>query len=106
MKKFTLLSLVLASLSFAYASDTTDESSQMQRPQQMSAEQAIAKMDTDGDGMLSEDEVKGPLKKDFSKIDTDGDGYITEDELQNAPKPQRGGGQGQRPPRPDDSSDQ
>lgn len=52
-----------------------------------SASQLISEMDADEDGQLSEDEVKGPLAKDFSTVDSDGDGYITEEELENAPKP-------------------
>lgn len=63
---------------------------------QPNVEQLIAQMDANKDGKLSKDEVKGPLKTDFSKIDTDEDGFLSEEELENAPKPERqsGGGQG------------
>ncbi len=55
-------------------------------------------MDANNDGKLSESEVKGPLKKDFSKIDTNDDGFLTVEELEKAPKPERqGGGQGRQP---------
>lgn len=54
-----------------------------------SVEEIFKQMDANKDGKLSIDEVKGPLKNDFSKIDTDGDGLITKDELQKAPKPDR-----------------
>jgi Ca2+-binding EF-hand superfamily protein len=47
----------------------------------------IKEMDTNEDGKLSEDEIKGPLKDNFEKIDTDEDGFITEEEFENAPKP-------------------
>lgn len=51
-------------------------------------------MDLDKDGLISEDEAKGPLKNDFIKIDTDKDGFISRAELEKAPKPE-----GNRPPR-------
>ena len=49
----------------------------------------LKKMDTNEDGKLSKEEVKGPLKKDISKIDTDEDGFIIKKELEKAPKPKR-----------------
>ncbi|WP_234971636.1 CREC-EF hand family protein [Mesonia phycicola] len=49
----------------------------------------IEEMDANEDGKLSEDEVKGPLKENFSTIDTDEDGFITEKEFEDAPKPER-----------------
>ncbi|SHG85655.1 EF-hand domain-containing protein [Flagellimonas flava] len=49
----------------------------------------LEKMDTNEDGKLSEAEVKGPLKKDFTKVDLNEDGYITEEEFKKAPKPKR-----------------
>ncbi|WP_264876470.1 EF-hand domain-containing protein [Vibrio agarivorans] len=38
-------------------------------------------LDVNGDGLLSEDEVKGPLKDDFAKFDVDGDGFLSQDEM-------------------------
>lgn len=63
-----------------------------------SATQLIAEMDTDNDGQLSKNEVKGPLANDFSTVDSNSDGYLSKEELENAPKPQGGGqkGGGQR----------
>ena len=55
----------------------------------------LAEMDANEDGKLSKEEVKGPLKADFSKIDTDEDGFITKEEFEKAPKPEKGS----RPPR-------
>jgi len=52
-------------------------------------EELLNKMDTDEDGQLSKNEVKGPLKEDFSKIDTNKDGFITEEELKKGPKPKK-----------------
>jgi hypothetical protein len=63
-----------------------------------SVTEMLAEMDSDGDGKLSKNEVKGPLKNDFSKIDTNNDGYIVEDELNNAPEPQNGDQSQGRPP--------
>ncbi|WP_350292154.1 EF-hand domain-containing protein [uncultured Croceitalea sp.] len=52
-------------------------------------EELIEDMDANKDGKLSEDEIKGRLKKDFAKIDTDEDGFITAEEFEKAPKPKR-----------------
>lgn len=46
-------------------------------------------LDTNSDGQLSKDEVKGPLVKDFEEFDANGDGFLTEDEL---PAPRQGQG--------------
>ena len=54
-------------------------------------EEIFAQMDSNKDGKLSIEEVKGPLKNDFSKIDTNGDGFISKEELEKAPKPDRQG---------------
>ena len=70
---------------------------QQNRGKRPDATQILAEMDTDKDGKISKDEAKGPLVEQFSKIDTDQDNYISKEELENAPKPQRGGGEGGRP---------
>ncbi|WP_117881305.1 EF-hand domain-containing protein [Aureibaculum luteum] len=49
----------------------------------------IKQMDANEDGKLSKDEVKGPLKDEFTTIDTDEDGFISEKEFEKAPKPKR-----------------
>ncbi|WP_378173832.1 EF-hand domain-containing protein [Aquimarina sp. SS2-1] len=54
-------------------------------------EEIFKMMDADEDGKLTEEEVKGPLRRDFSKIDTNEDGFITKEELEKAPKPDRKG---------------
>ncbi|RMA64763.1 EF-hand domain-containing protein [Ulvibacter antarcticus] len=46
----------------------------------------VEKMDSNKDGKLSEDELKGPLKENFAKVDTDEDGFISEEEFNKAPK--------------------
>ena len=60
--------------------------------------QIFKHMDSNNDGKLSKEEVKGPLQRDFTKLDTNDDGFITQKELENAPKPQgrQGGQRGQR----------
>jgi hypothetical protein len=50
-------------------------------------------MDSNKDGKLSKEEVKGQIEINFSKIDTNNDGFITKEELEKAPKPNE-----QRPP--------
>ena len=50
-------------------------------------EQLLKKMDANDDSMLSEKEVKGPLKDHFETVDANEDGFITEEELKKAPRP-------------------
>jgi Ca2+-binding EF-hand superfamily protein len=47
----------------------------------------LKQMDKNEDGKLSQDEIKGPLVKEFSKIDSNEDGFISEKEFNKAPKP-------------------
>ncbi|OEO25363.1 hypothetical protein AX279_12750 [Pseudomonas sp. J237] len=48
----------------------------------------IERMDANGDGKLSQSEVKGPLAEHFNDVDSNKDGVLSLDELQNMPKPQ------------------
>lgn len=77
-------------------SENNNGTSQRRQGGQPSVEQLLKEMDANSDGKLSEFEAKGPLKSDFSKIDTDDDGYLSVEEIQNAPKPERQGGQGRQ----------
>lgn len=52
-------------------------------------------MDVNEDDLLSMEEVKGPLKKEFTKIDTNEDGFLSKEEVEKAPKPERGQGRPQ-----------
>jgi len=54
-----------------------------------SIEQLFAHMDANKDGLLSKEEVKGPLANDFSKIDLNEDGFLSKEEIEKAPKPER-----------------
>lgn len=46
---------------------------------------SFEELDTNGDDLLSKDELKGPLLDDFDSFDTDGSGTLTEDELPTPP---------------------
>ncbi|WP_298420071.1 YHYH protein [uncultured Kordia sp.] len=63
--------------------------------ERQSVDQLFQQMDTNEDGKLSKEEVKGPLQRNFSRVDANDDGFITRKELENAPKPQ-GRQRGQR----------
>ena len=57
----------------------------------------LSKMDNNKDSKLSEKEVEGPLKNDFSKIDSNKDGFISEAEFKKAPKPDQNQAGGKPP---------
>lgn len=58
------------------------------------ADEIIVMMDVNKDNLIELNEAEGPIKNDFETIDADDDGFITKEELENAPKPDRQGGQG------------
>ena len=64
-------------------SRTNTNSMKSSRPQKdVSGSRGLPpRMDRNGDGKLSRNEVKGPLKKDFSRLDRNNDGYLTPDEI-------------------------
>ncbi|RPE00803.1 EF-hand domain-containing protein [Aureibaculum marinum] len=78
-----LFSLVFTGISYGQSSE---RGGKKERP---TFAKLLEEMDANEDGKLSESEVKGPLKENFSKIDTDEDGFISEKEFENAPKPER-----------------
>jgi Ca2+-binding EF-hand superfamily protein len=62
-------------------------------------EMMISRMDVDGDGALSADEMSGAVKKTpLERLDTDGDGSISEEEFAAAASARgdRGGDRGER----------
>lgn len=50
----------------------------------------VAKMDANGDGLISISEAEGPLSEMFTKIDTNKDGNISAEEFSSMAPPQRG----------------
>jgi len=42
---------------------------------------SFSDMDQNGDGVLTQDEIKGPMSNDFNQIDTNNDGTVTEQEM-------------------------
>lgn len=50
---------------------------------------SIEKMDTNGDGELQKDELRGPLADDFDKLDLDGSGGLSADEIPEPPAKRR-----------------
>jgi EF hand len=101
LAKFLLFAMVMAILSCSSTEKTLENQPPAGAPP--GTDETFAKFDTNKDGKLSADEVKGPLKKDFAKIDTNGDGFISKEELNKVPKrnrkgPPRGGQGGQQGP--------
>ncbi|WP_083491741.1 CREC-EF hand family protein [Pseudomonas taeanensis] len=52
-----------------------------------SPERLLKELDSDNDGVLSREEVKGPLADHFGKVDANKDGFLSLSELQNMPRP-------------------
>lgn len=94
MKKITVLAFAIAlagaSLTACAANNNNGGSSRGGQQQPPSFDQ----LDTNSDGQLSKDEVKGPLANDFDKLDANGDGVLTEDELPTQKQGQGQQGQG------------
>lgn len=82
----TGVALVFTLTSFVSCSSSESKKCQRKPP---SFNHLLEKMDSNNDGKLSKEEIKGPLAKDFDVIDTNEDGFITEEEFKNAPKPER-----------------
>ncbi|WP_431127326.1 EF-hand domain-containing protein [Flagellimonas flava] len=85
---FGILAVTAAAL-FSCQLTAQEGSNRGERKGPPSFEMLLEKMDANEDGKLSEEEVKGPLKKDFAKVDLNEDGYISEEEFDKAPKPKR-----------------
>lgn len=76
--KFTSLSTLVACL--LSAGSAFAQSSPPDRPD-MGPPPSFSDMDNNGDGVLTSDELEGPISNDFSQIDQNGDGAITQAEL-------------------------
>lgn len=88
--------LVLAIGLFASCKMNAQNNNRQEKKERPTTAELFKEMDKDEDGLLSEKEVKGPLKKDFEKIDTDEDGFLSAEEIEKAPKPERVQGRQQR----------
>ncbi|APQ19016.1 EF-hand domain-containing protein [Maribacter hydrothermalis] len=87
MKRITLKTGLLFAMMVAFGTIAVNAQSKGERKEPPTYAKLIKEMDKDEDGLLSKEEVKGPLKENFSEIDTNEDGYISEEEFDNAPKP-------------------
>lgn len=101
MKYFAKLTFILFCI-LSCKTSTQTSSSEAKISNAPNINQMFIEMDANKDDKLSMDEVKGPLKNDFTKIDTNSDGFISKEELSKAPKPNRqdppNGQQGPPPP--------
>lgn len=86
--KFGILILLIAIVTSCKTNAQSNDKKQKQQGPP-SIEELFKTMDENEDGLLSKEEVKGPLKNDFSKIDTDEDGFLSKEEMKKAPKPER-----------------
>jgi Ca2+-binding EF-hand superfamily protein len=89
MKKIILKMVFGAVFILGTANTFAQPGGQRKGQQPPTAAQLIKEMDANKDGKLAEDELKGPIKEDFTRIDTDKDGFLSLKELQEAPKPDR-----------------
>lgn len=87
-KNSVLLSLLCAATVFVTSASFAADKPNDQPGPPPSFEQ----LDTNGDGQLSKEELKGPLLNDFDRFDANGDGFLSQDEL---PEPPQGQGPGQ-----------
>jgi Ca2+-binding EF-hand superfamily protein len=83
--------VVLGMLVFLFALSVNAQSSDRQErgKKPPTFNDLLEKMDTDKNGKLSKNEVRGPLKEIFNKIDSNEDGFISKKEFEKAPKPKR-----------------
>jgi Ca2+-binding EF-hand superfamily protein len=80
MKKNKALLAMLSVTSLFFA--TVDVSMAEEQP---GPPPSFEQLDTNHDGQLSKDELKGPLLDDFDRFDTDGSGTLSEDEMPEPP---------------------
>ena len=88
-KTFKTVAIVFGIVLFMSTNSYAQSQNRKERKEPPTFSELLKELDKNEDGKLSKDEIKGPLKEDFSKVDTDEDGFITEEEFKNAPKPER-----------------
>ena len=94
MKKMSLKTSVIAGLFICFGITFSNaQSKDEKRKKRPTFSELVEKMDENEDGKISLEEVKGPLKDNFTSIDTDEDGFISEEEFKAMPKPK---GRGKR----------
>jgi Ca2+-binding EF-hand superfamily protein len=82
MKKNAALFGLLCATLLSISSTSFAEDKQSEQP---GPPPSFEQLDTNGDGQLSKDEVKGPLQNDFDRFDANGDGMLSQDELPAPP---------------------
>ena len=87
MKRITLKTGLLFAMLVAFGTVAVNAQSKGERKEPPTYAQILEELDKDEDGQLSKDEIKGPLKDNFSEIDTNEDGFISKEEFDDAPKP-------------------
>lgn len=87
MKRITLKTGLLFALLVAFGTIAVNAQSKGERREPPTYAKLLEEMDADEDGQLSKEEVKGPLKDNFSEIDSNEDGFISKEEFDEAPKP-------------------
>jgi len=87
MKRITLKTGLLFALLVAFGTVAVNAQSKGERREPPTYAKLLEEMDADEDGKLSKEEVKGPLKDNFSEINTNEDGFISKEEFDEAPKP-------------------
>lgn len=95
VKELVVLSWVLILVSTSCSGQESPQNQEKPQGGPPDVEEMFVKMDSNKDGKLSLEEVKGPLKKDFDKIDKNQDGFLSKEEVEAAPKRKKG----QRPRR-------
>lgn len=90
MKTKAILMGVLASAFLTLSCNGQNSNNRQRNQEPPSVDEIFEQMDENEDDLLSEQEVKGPLKDMFEEIDKDEDGFLSKEEVEKAPKPKRG----------------
>lgn len=87
MKKISVLiaALILACTTYTQA-QSTEQRVEKSTP---TVADLFAKFDSNNDGYLAKEEVRGRLKKGFDKVDVNNDGLLTAEEVELAPRKEK-----------------